>query len=388
MSKRYNKFNIAVITTPFNNDIAAEQNLANLIQTLEPLSNKIITITGNFPEYPNKIVEIIRLKSGQTEGKHLAFKMLAHVMVDLQISFNLLKVFKHINIVVFQIGARAYPLSVLLSKFLRKKIVAFSFSTASKLAQIGKGQKALHLANILENFTFLLANQIVVESESVIKFSNMERYRGKISIYGAQYIDTKLFKIKNDLKNKRSLIGYIGRLSPEKGVANFAKAIPLILIERNDLEFLIGGNGSLFDEITNELKSNGTYDKVELTGWIPHEELPEYLNELKLILLPSYSEGLPGIVQEGMACGAIILATPVGAIPDVIKDGETGFIMENNSPECIAKNVIRALEHPNLNEIVKNARKLIEDEYSYELMVRKCKDSLDDLTGVKRIWVR
>ena len=67
-----------------------------------------------------------------------------------------------------------------------------------------------------------------------------------------------------------------------------------------------------------------------------------------------------------MACGTPVLATPVGAIPDVIKDGVTGFIMKDNSPECIAENVIRALEHPNLDEIVKNARELIEKDFTYE----------------------
>ncbi len=60
-----------------------------------------------------------------------------------------------------------------------------------------------------------------------------------------------------------------------------------------------------------------------------------------------------------MGCGTPVLATLVGGVPDVIKDGKMGFIMENNSPECIAKNVMRTPEHPDLERIVKNARALV-----------------------------
>lgn len=102
--------------------------------------------------------------------------------------------------------------------------------------------------------------------------------------------------------------------------------------------------------------------KVELTGWIPHDKLPDYLNMLKLVVLPSYTEGLPNIMLEAMACGTAVLATSVGGIPDVIKDGDTGFIMENNSPECVAENVIMVLNDSNLDRIVKNAKELIEKE--------------------------
>jgi glycosyltransferase involved in cell wall biosynthesis len=82
---------------------------------------------------------------------------------------------------------------------------------------------------------------------------------------------------------------------------------------------------------------------------------------------------------EAMTCGTPVLATQVGAIPDIIQDGETGFILENNSPECIARNVIRALEHPNLNEIVDDARKVVEKEYTYEAAVEKYRGILEKI---------
>jgi len=91
-----------------------------------------------------------------------------------------------------------------------------------------------------------------------------------------------------------------------------------------------------------------------------------------LLALPTqHAEGLPTVILEAMACGTPVLATPVGGIPDVIKDGETGFIMENNSPECIAKNIVRVLEYPDLNKVTKNARKLIEEKYTYKAAVER-----------------
>ena len=74
-----------------------------------------------------------------------------------------------------------------------------------------------------------------------------------------------------------------------------------------------------------------------------------------------------------------MLATPVGAIPDVIIDGETGFIMENNSPECIAVNVRRALSSPDLEQIAENARLFVEENYAFERAVEKWKKVLQEI---------
>lgn len=67
-----------------------------------------------------------------------------------------------------------------------------------------------------------------------------------------------------------------------------------------------------------------------------------------------------------MACGTPILTTPVGIISNIIKDGKNGFILENNSPDCIAKNIIKILKYPSLDDIVKNARTFVEEKYTYE----------------------
>ncbi len=115
---------------------------------------------------------------------------------------------------------------------------------------------------------------------------------------------------------------------------------------------MIIGDGDLKSNVNKYLSQNGLENNVKLVGWSSHEDLPKYLNSLKLLVIPSYTEGLPNIMLEGMACGTPVLATGVGAIPDIINDEKTGFIMENNSPECIAKKTFSALWNTQILKIL------------------------------------
>jgi glycosyltransferase involved in cell wall biosynthesis len=77
-----------------------------------------------------------------------------------------------------------------------------------------------------------------------------------------------------------------------------------------------------------------------------------------------------------MACGTPVLATPVGAVPDVLKDKETGFLLNDNSPACLAEGITTALAYPELRRIVTNARALVEREFRYETLVEAWRDIL------------
>ena len=378
------KPNIAVITFPFYTAVP-KIILANFLDILEPLSDEIYIITGFFSYTLDTKIQIISLKKDDIRGSVLR-RILKELLAQPRVAFNLLRISKKTDIVIFFLGTRAYLLPLLVAKLLNKKVVLVVTGSVSKAVNIqyykklfGPGRIYSVVIGILERLNFHIADQIAVESESIIDFQGLNKFRKKITINGAMYINTNLFAVKKEIKDKRNLVGYIGRLAQGKGISNFITAMPLILKEREEAEFLIGGDGPLFDEIKRELDDDGLRDKVKLTGWIPHDELPNYFKEVKLMVLPSENEGVPGVVQEAMSCGTLVLATSVGAIPDLIQDGETGFIMKDNSPECIAENVIRALGYPNLSEIAQNARKLIEDEYNYEPMVRKCRDSLNEL---------
>jgi glycosyltransferase involved in cell wall biosynthesis len=233
----------------------------------------------------------------------------------------------------------------------------------------------------LDDFGYLLSSNIILYSPRLVRDWHLTPYRHKILIAHEHFLDFTTFTVTTPYHDRPPLIGYIGRLSAEKGVQHFVQALPIIFSEHQDLRVLIGGDGQLKESIAASLDRENITARVDLPGWISHDDLPKYLNQLRLLVLPSYTEGLPNIMLEAMACGTPVLATPVGAIPDVIRDGETGFIMEDNSPECIAKNVLRALNHPNLENIARTGRELVETEFAYEKTVERWQQIFKKLEG-------
>ena len=369
--------NICIITFPRQK--AGITPLSNLIDVLYHLPGYLYVVTGNEGDVVFKGRQDIPGYSITHKARtSIAARIFGYIYLQLWISYRLIKLVRNVDIWIFFMG-EGLLLPVLTLKLLGKPVI---LSLASSLPQRLETDSAfLHKPlKLMEVLNYALADKIVVYSPNLIKEWNLEKHRNKISIAHEHFINLNQFKIQKRVDERQNLVGYVGRLSEEKGVLNFVKAIPEVLEKENAIKILIVGEGQLRDKIEEYLNKVNLNNKVKLVGWSQHDELPDYLNVLKLVVLPSYTEGLPNIMLEAMACGTPVLATPVGVIPDVIKDGWTGFIMDNNSPECIAKNVISALNHANLDKIVKNARELVEKEYTYEAAVERYRQILKELS--------
>ena len=374
------KHNLLIIGNPGSHP-SCKAFLIKFLKVLIPLTEKIYVISGDKIDITDGNVKW--MKTPYRIRNHLLNKIISFLPNQLKLSAKVGKASKMVDTTIFFSCSMVLPL--LIAKLNKKKIIVYAGGSASK--NIKHAEKSIDISiffiipKIYEKLSFSFSDKIILESKSSLVFQNLIRYRDKV-VMGGLYVDTDTFRCENEIKKRKNKIGYIGILDKNKGVDKFFKAITMIrdYLNERDIKVIIGGDGPLFDEIKNKLKKNGSCNKVELTGWIPHDELPTYLNELKLIVLPSHAEGLPNILLEAMACGTPVLATPIGAIPDVIKDGETGFILEDNSPECIAKNIKRALNHPDLDKIVKNARELVEKEYTYEAAVERYRMILKELS--------
>ncbi len=355
----------------------------NLIRVLESAAGDAAQ-SGTVDDIAGTRVHLIA-EDCRIGSRWMLLRVLSVIIAQLKNTGRLLRLDKDVSVVFFTSGPTFF-LPMLVAGLLGKKVAYFiSGLTGSEAIRrvnrliyertlFGTGGRLFPwVLAILERLNYSLTDVLVAESAGLAEQIASDIRGSKPVANGALFVDTGVFTPKTKLTQRANTVGYFGALTTYKGAANLFRAVPLILEQKDDVHFVIAGEGpALFDgkKYLSESK-NGQDSRVDIVGKVDHETMPGYLNKAKLVVLPSYGEGLPNVVLEAMACGAIVLATPVGAIPNLIKDAETGFIMEDNSPECIARNVIRALNHTDLGEISHRARILMEKEYTCERAIAR-----------------
>jgi len=145
-----------------------------------------------------------------------------------------------------------------------------------------------------------------------------------------------------DLRSDRPLVGFIGRLSPQKGVSYFIQAARRVLDAGIEAQFALVGEGEL--DVGRMVAEQDLNEHVVLTGYRP--DIPQVLAALDIFALPSLYEGLPYTLMEAMAAGRPVVATSVEGNRDLIQDGETGLLIPPRDAEALAGALIRLLSAP------------------------------------------
>ena len=371
---------ICVVSYPYPPMARAWMHLFKLTRIIEPLFEKLYIVTGNIPEdaIPEGKFRFINFRMEPELKRHL-WRAIAlpiwycnFISGQIKTCYYLIKISGSVDTVLFFSGADINLVPLLLSKLLRKKILTMIVEYSPLSMRSNHGVLPYYLFKLLSILNRLLSDRIIVFADNMIQWAKLEKYAHKTSVTGMFFIDTDLFQIKIPHDERQNTIGYAGRLTAEKGILDFIYAIPLILRHRSDVDFLIVGDGLLSLQIREGLKKKGLLEKVTLTDWIPHDEVADYMNQLKLLVVPTYTEaGSPQVIQEAMACGTPVLATMVAGIGDIIKDKESGFILRDRSPLHIAEDVLKILEYPHIDKIIHNGRRLIEQEYSFEAVAER-----------------
>lgn len=223
--------------------------------------------------------------------------------------------------------------------------------------------------SLLEHFSYQIAHAIVAYTPSMAETLGLMRYDHKLYPHGARFIDTDEFNVQTPFDERDQTIGFVGRLDVEKRIPVLTEMVKYL---PEDIRVVFVGDGAYRTQLERELSDEIQNGRVEVMGWVPHDEVPKQYNRLRLLLLPSTAtEGLPTTILEGMACGTPSFATPVSGVPDVVQHCGTGFIMDDVSGKILADEVVEILKREDLSEISEEARQLIEDEYSFESAVKR-----------------
>ena len=201
-----------------------------------------------------------------------------------------------------------------------------------------------------------------------------------IKAYGIS--DNKIVVIKNSVKkdtnNQTDLdllkrippdvkkIGYIGRLSSEKGVNVLIDAIPIIEKNSNNVHFIIVGSGDQENVLKEKVKRERLEEKVSFLGY--REDAQNIMKQLDIIVLPSYTEGLPLTPIEAFAQGKPVVATVAGGNVEVVENNKNGLLVPIGDSDSLANAIIKLSRNKKMYDTLsRNALKTYTEKYSFNI---------------------
>ncbi len=134
------------------------------------------------------------------------------------------------------------------------------------------------------------------------------------------------------------IVLFVGLLIPIKGLDILVEALAEV---ETELLCVLVGDGPLAPDLERQAVNLAVGDRLSFAGRQPSNEIPNWLIAADVLLLPSRSEGRPNVVLEAQACGIPVVATAVGGTPELVRDGETGLLIEPDNATALAAAIDR-----------------------------------------------
>ena len=169
-------------------------------------------------------------------------------------------------------------------------------------------------------------------------------------------------------------VGFVGRISPEKGVADLLSAAKQL----NDIDFKVAGSYDSMEELTDAAPSN-----FEFCGHIGRDAISSFYDNARVSVMCSiWYEGFPGSIIEAMMQGKPIIASRIGGIPEIVDDGVTGLLFEPGNAKDLAEKIRYLWERPELcRQMGRAGREKVLREYTarryYERLIAVFKRAIE-----------
>jgi len=183
----------------------------------------------------------------------------------------------------------------------------------------------------------------------------------------------------------RVVVGTVAHLSPEKGLRFLVEAAALIPSVRSRLKFVIVGDGQCRAELESLVRDKGLSDCFSFTGF--QDRTVQATRSFDIFVLPSLSEGLSSAILTAMACSLPVIATNVGGIPELVKNGVTGLLVPPADPRSLAEAIHQLLDDPDAAfRMGLRGRERAEEHFTLQRKIleteRLCYSLLDAAKGV------
>ncbi len=162
-----------------------------------------------------------------------------------------------------------------------------------------------------------------------------------------QGIDPVAARQKLGIEKDAIVVGLVGRICRQKGQDDFVEAALLVLQAHPDVRFIMFGDiedTKLHRRLVERIEATGTADRIRIAGHVT--DMPAAYAAIDILALASRWEGFVLTMLEGMAAGRPVVATPVGAIPDVTEDGKNIDLVPVGDPQALAAAIVRQIEDP------------------------------------------
>lgn len=223
------------------------------------------------------------------------------------------------------------------------------------LVQLDVAEFEKFLFFIKRNFALRFSTQIISGSETIKNFL--------IEYFGVK--SKKITRIYNGINYERfikgkkltpisdyPIIGIVGRLEEVKGHIYVLEALK-ILKEKNNLfpTVLIAGDGSLRNDLEKYIEKNNL-ENVKFLGNVSN--IPEFLSQIDILLIPSLSEGFGLVVLEGMVSCKVVIASDIKVMHELIKDGETGLLFKSQDANSLVSVLLNVLNNKEICKRLQN----------------------------------
>jgi teichuronic acid biosynthesis glycosyltransferase TuaC len=206
-------------------------------------------------------------------------------------------------------------------------------------------------------------------------------------------VDTEKFKplAKENVRNllnlpvDKNIVLFVGALRTIKGVDYLIEAAKNFVNANTEL-YLVGRDDGLKKKLVKMAQELKIPDFVKFVGPVNHDDIPLWISASDILVLPSLSEGRPNVVLEALACEVPVVATDVGGIPELMINGETGYLVPAKDSLELSKKVNKLLEDVSLREKMgKLGRKsIIERDLTWEAHAKNTVDIFYELLQVSR----